>query len=126
MEKKQVIQKYAVCGRRLDHLQVPQFLLEDCADHSIPCRIYVTQPRRVAASSVAEYVARSRGWDLGRVVGYQIGGNRDCISDECLIRFVTPGVLFRQVLLGIRTKEVRFSGSNVLTSSGARRKFNPQ
>lgn len=37
-----------------------------------PCRILVTQPRRVAAVSVAHRVAEERGEQLGDTVGYQI------------------------------------------------------
>ena len=39
--------------------------------------ILVTQPRRVAATSLARRVASDRGVDLGTEVGYKIGGRSD-------------------------------------------------
>ena len=35
-------------------VQVPQFILEDCAEKKIPVNIIVTQPRKIAAKSVAQ------------------------------------------------------------------------
>jgi hypothetical protein len=34
--------------------QVPQYILEDAVRRGVPCRIACTQPRRLAASSVAK------------------------------------------------------------------------
>lgn len=44
-------------------MQVPQFLLEDAilSGHGSSCHVIVTQPRRIAAISVAERVAAERG-----------------------------------------------------------------
>lgn len=52
--------------------QVPQYILNDATRRNKPCRIIVTQPRRVAAVSVAHRVAEERGEPLGETVGYQI------------------------------------------------------
>lgn len=52
--------------------QVPQMILDDAKGKRRPCNVIVTQPRRIAARSVAERVARERGWELGTVVGYQV------------------------------------------------------
>jgi len=57
------------CGKST---QVPQFLLEDCATN----RIVVTQPRRLAARSLAERVASERGSTLGRTVGYAVSRDK--------------------------------------------------
>ncbi|CAG0922779.1 unnamed protein product, partial [Notodromas monacha] len=76
---------------------VPQFILDDCMLRDVPCRIFVTQPRRMACMTLAEHVCRCRGWPLGKMVGYQVGGDKSNISDESLIRFVTPGLLLRQI-----------------------------
>lgn len=48
-------------------LQVPQFLLEDAilSGNGSSCSVIVTQPRRIAAISVAERVAAERG-DIGK------------------------------------------------------------
>lgn len=49
--------------------QVPQYILEDSTD---VCRIVMTQPRRVAAESIAERIAKERGEQLGDAIGYQM------------------------------------------------------
>lgn len=52
--------------------QIPQFLLDDCCHSREPCRIFCTQPRRLAAIAVAERVAAERGETVGGTVGYHI------------------------------------------------------
>eukprot|EP00438_Fugacium_kawagutii_P016930 Skav234510 [mRNA] locus=scaffold2162:46378:50425:- [translate_table: standard] len=56
--------------------QLPQFLLDDARSSgaSDPPRIVVTQPRRIAAISVAERVAWERRSRLGDTVGYSVHG----------------------------------------------------
>lgn len=80
--------------------QVPQFLVEDgFGDKTSPLfkgRVAVTQPRRVAAVSCAERVAYEMGCKLGGVVGYHIRHKRR-FGDETKVKFVTDGVLLREV-----------------------------
>nr|KAG5703112.1 hypothetical protein BaRGS_012174 [Batillaria attramentaria] len=52
--------------------QVPQMILDDCYSKNQQCRILCTQPRRIAALSVAERVAAERAERIGQTVGYQI------------------------------------------------------
>lgn len=52
--------------------QIPQMILDDAKANRRPCNIIVTQPRRIAARSIAERVANERNWPLGSVVGYQV------------------------------------------------------
>ncbi|KAH8345167.1 hypothetical protein KR059_007291, partial [Drosophila kikkawai] len=52
--------------------QVPQYILESAAQHRLPVKIVVSQPRRIAATTVAERIAHERGEVLGSTVGYQI------------------------------------------------------
>lgn len=52
--------------------QIPQMILDDAKEKKRVCNIAVTQPRRIAARSIAERVSRERGWELGSVVGYQV------------------------------------------------------
>lgn len=47
-------------------------ILDDAFKTKKPCKIVVTQPRRIAAKSIADRVAQERGWDLGSIVGYQV------------------------------------------------------
>lgn len=53
-----------------------------------------TQPRRVAAVSVAKRVAEEYGCSLGEQVGYSIRFE-DCTSRETIIKYMTDGMLMR-------------------------------
>ena len=53
-------------------LKVPQFILDQHAKEKRRVNILVTQPRKIAASSVARRVCQERGWSLGGLVGYQV------------------------------------------------------
>ncbi|KAL7859617.1 hypothetical protein SRHO_G00147640 [Serrasalmus rhombeus] len=66
------------CGKST---QIPQYLLEAgwAAEGKV---IGVTQPRRVAATSVANRVAEERGALLGHEVGYTIRFD-DCFRSSC-------------------------------------------
>jgi len=57
-----------------------------------------TQPRRVAAMSVAKRVSEEVGCRLGAEVGYTIRFE-DCTSPETKIKYMTDGMLQREVLL---------------------------
>lgn len=52
--------------------QVAQFILDHYARHSQFCNIIVTQPRRIAAISIARRVCSERNWVLGGICGYQV------------------------------------------------------
>jgi len=56
-----------------------------------------TQPRRVAAVSVAKRVAEEFGCELGKEVGYSIRFE-DCTSKATRIKYMTDGVLLRESL----------------------------
>lgn len=75
--------------------QVPQILL----DHKLlgAGEVVVLQPRRLATRMLAARVAEERGERPGGEVGYQIRFDR-VVSEETKIRFVTEGVLLRQLL----------------------------
>ena len=76
--------------------QMPQYLAE--AGYTAHGRIGVTQPRRVAAMSVAKRVAEEFGCRLGQEVGYTIRFE-DCTSPETAIKFMTDGMLLRECLV---------------------------
>ncbi|XP_058102259.1 probable pre-mRNA-splicing factor ATP-dependent RNA helicase DEAH4 isoform X1 [Magnolia sinica] len=59
--------------------------------------IAVTQPRRVAAVSVARRVAHELGVQLGEEVGYAIRFE-DRTSDKTIIKYLTDGCLLRESL----------------------------
>jgi len=52
--------------------QVPQYILDHYAANNRYCNIVVTQPRRIAAMSIARRVCAERRWQLGRICGYQV------------------------------------------------------
>ena len=60
--------------------QVPQYILDHYADMGKYCNIIVTQPRRIAAMSIAKRVCSERKWDLGTICGYQVSQYIDLIS----------------------------------------------
>ncbi|KAH8163915.1 hypothetical protein CIB48_g4323 [Xylaria polymorpha] len=77
--------------------QIPQFLEHAgwCADGKL---IGVTQPRRVAATTVAIRVAEEFGCELGKEVGYSIRFE-DVTSAATRIKFLTDGLLIREALV---------------------------
>ncbi|KAI5928303.1 P-loop containing nucleoside triphosphate hydrolase protein [Camillea tinctor] len=77
--------------------QIPQFLEHAgwCSDGKI---IGVTQPRRVAATTVAVRVAEEFGCELGKEVGYSIRFE-DVTSASTRIKFLTDGLLIREALV---------------------------
>jgi len=75
--------------------QVPQYLYE--AGYHKKGIIGCTQPRRVAAMSVAARVADEMGSKLGHTVGYSIRFE-DCTSDSTKVKYMTDGMLLREFL----------------------------
>ncbi|XP_048787874.1 3'-5' RNA helicase YTHDC2-like isoform X3 [Lagopus muta] len=79
--------------------QIPQFLLDDCYENGIPCRMFCTQPRRLAVIAVAERVAAERREKVGQTVGYQIR-LESRVSPRTLLTFCTNGILLRTLMAG--------------------------
>lgn len=75
--------------------QIPQYLYE--AGYGERGMIGCTQPRRVAAMSVAARVAHEMNVKLGREVGYSIRFE-DCTSEKTSIKYMTDGMLLREFL----------------------------
>ena len=61
-------------------------------------KIGCTQPRRVAAISVARRVAQEMGVKVGDEIGYSIRFE-DCTSPKTIIKYMTDGMLLREALL---------------------------
>lgn len=79
--------------------QVPQILLDDaikCGDGA-DCNILCTQPRRIAATSVAARVAAERGERLGESVGYHVRFDAKLPRPHGSITFCTTGILLAQI-----------------------------
>jgi pre-mRNA-splicing factor ATP-dependent RNA helicase DHX16 len=76
--------------------QLPQYLYEAgyCKNG---VKVGCTQPRRVAAMSVATRVAEEMGVKLGNEVGYAIRFE-DATSDKTALKYMTDGMLLREFL----------------------------
>lgn len=77
--------------------QLPQYLHEAGYTKG-GMKIGVTQPRRVAAMSVAQRVSEEMGSKLGNEVGYAIRFE-DCTSDKTLIKYMTDGHLLKEIMI---------------------------
>uniref|UniRef100_T1J1A2 RNA helicase n=1 Tax=Strigamia maritima TaxID=126957 RepID=T1J1A2_STRMM len=76
--------------------QIPQYLHEAGYTKN-GLKIGCTQPRRVAAMSVASRVAVEMNVKLGNEVGYSIRFE-DCTSERTIIKYMTDGMLLREFL----------------------------
>ncbi|KAK2071871.1 hypothetical protein P8C59_006261 [Phyllachora maydis] len=75
--------------------QIPQYVLYDELPHLNKKLIACTQPRRVAAMSVAQRVANELDVELGEEVGYSIRfENRT--GPQTLLKYMTDGQLLRE------------------------------
>ncbi|KMZ68149.1 ATP-dependent RNA helicase [Zostera marina] len=70
--------------------QIPQYLHE--AGFTERGKVGCTQPRRVAAMSVAARVSQEMGIKLGHEVGYSIRFE-DCTSDKTVVKYMTDGIV---------------------------------
>lgn len=76
--------------------QIPQYLHEEGFTDGGK-KIGCTQPRRVAAMSIAARVAQEMGVKLGNEVGYSIRFE-DCTSERTVLKYMTDGTLHREFL----------------------------
>ncbi|KAL1971470.1 hypothetical protein VTN31DRAFT_2091 [Thermomyces dupontii] len=77
--------------------QIPQFVLYDDLPHLNNKMIACTQPRRVAAMSVAQRVAAEMDVKLGEEVGYSIRFE-DMTSSKTILKYMTDGMLLREAM----------------------------
>ena len=76
--------------------QIPQFLLEQLAIPGVKS-IACTQPRRVAAMSIAKRVSEEMDVNLGEQVGYTIRFE-DLSNSNTILKFMTDGMLLREAM----------------------------
>ncbi len=74
--------------------RLPVFLYE--ADYAASGVIGITEPRRIAVTSVARYVCEQQGGQLGDVVGYQVRFDNQSEVNTPL-KFMTDGILLREL-----------------------------
>lgn len=79
--------------------QIPQMILDDYIDRGegANCNIICTQPRRLAAMSVADRVAKERGETLGKSIGYHVRFDSKLPQPDGSITFCTTGVFLKQL-----------------------------
>ncbi|ROV95065.1 hypothetical protein VSDG_05850 [Cytospora chrysosperma] len=77
--------------------QIPQYVLYDELPQFTGKLIACTQPRRVAATSVAQRVADELDVKLGEEVGYSVRFD-NCTSDKTLLKYMTDGQLLRECM----------------------------
>ncbi|AFN84055.1 HrpA-like helicase [Encephalitozoon romaleae SJ-2008] len=89
LEKSQVllIEGNTGCGKTT---KIPKYLLKKYE------RIVCTQPRRIAAISIAKKVARDMNVKLGEEVGYSIRFD-DRSSSKTRLKYATDGILIREI-----------------------------
>ncbi|WVR06931.1 hypothetical protein IAU60_003967 [Kwoniella sp. DSM 27419] len=98
------------CGKST---QLPSFLLEDQLSKGRPCKIYVTEPRRISAISLAQRVSQELGDSPGAVgsnsslVGYSIRLEAK-VSAATRLAFVTNGIALRMLESGSAGKGTAF------------------
>lgn len=77
--------------------QIAQFVADAGFAKPATAMVAVTQPRRVAAMSVARRVADEMDVTLGDQVGYSIRFE-ECSSPKTVIKFMTDGMLLREAM----------------------------
>ncbi|KAI9343732.1 DEAD/DEAH box helicase [Zopfochytrium polystomum] len=82
-------------GKTTPPQKSPQFLYQ--AGYGKNGIIAITQPRRVAASSIARRVSEEMGVELGGTVGYSVRFD-DCTSSATRVKYMTDGMLLRELL----------------------------
>lgn len=82
--------------------QIPQFLYErgfGNKNSPFPGQIGITQPRRVAAISMAYRVAEELNIGIGKdkEISYQIRYDTKTVGDSNIIKFMTDGILLKEI-----------------------------
>jgi HrpA-like RNA helicase len=79
--------------------QVPQIILEDAIErgHGADVNILCTQPRRIAATSLARRVSSERNEDVGDTVGYVIRFDNKLPQSSGTITYCTIGALLARL-----------------------------
>ncbi|KAF3916879.1 hypothetical protein ABW20_dc0110426 [Dactylellina cionopaga] len=96
------------CGKST---QLPAYILEECLAAGQSCRIFVTEPRRISAISLAKRVCEElgeSGHDLGThrsLVGYSIRLEGKFTSKTRLI-YATTGIVMRMLERGNNLREI--------------------
>ncbi|TCD71529.1 hypothetical protein EIP91_008910 [Steccherinum ochraceum] len=79
--------------------QIPQLVLDEWTQRGdgAKCNIICTQPRRIAAISVAGRVAAERGETVGKSIGYQVRFEAKTPERNGSVTFCTTGVFLKRM-----------------------------
>ena len=81
--------------------QIPQIILDDMIERGegARCNIVCTQPRRIAAISVADRVAKERSETVGRgsCIGYQVRFEHNLPDEHGSVTFCTTGIFLKRM-----------------------------
>ena len=97
--------------------QIPQLILDEYIGNGkgAYCNIVCTQPRRIAAISVADRVANERGEALGKgSVGYQVRFEAKLPEEHGSITFCTTGILLRRMQSALAFDDIEHGSSRSL------------
>jgi ATP-dependent RNA helicase TDRD9 len=81
--------------------QVPQYILNDCNRQNKACNILVSQPRKIAAITIAQRVSLERNTRVGEEIGYQVGLDKLANDSEdavTSITYCTTGVILAKLI----------------------------
>ncbi|TFJ87523.1 hypothetical protein NSK_000874 [Nannochloropsis salina CCMP1776] len=85
--------------------QIPQFLVDAGYTRDGYC-VACTQPRRVAAMSIAKRVSEEMDVTMGEEVGYTIRFE-DCSGPKTVLKFLTDGMLLREAMFDPMLKKYK-------------------
>ncbi|RDB28425.1 ATP-dependent RNA helicase DHX36 [Hypsizygus marmoreus] len=79
--------------------QIPQLILDAYIERGegANCNIVCTQPRRLAAISVADRVAKERGETVGKSIGYQVRFEAKVPEEHGCVTFCTTGMFLKRL-----------------------------
>ena len=95
--------------------QIPQLILDDCIDRGEgpACNIICTQPRRLAAITVAQRVAKERGEQLGSSIGYQVRFESRLPEERGSVTFCTTGIFLKRMQSALDTSGTSTQGHSL-------------
>lgn len=85
--------------------QIPQFLIESVHKGK---KIAVTQPRRVAAISLAGRVAAEYGCIIGDEVGYSVRFDNRTHDKKTKLKYLTDGMLLRELMMDKKLSQYEY------------------
>ena len=90
--------------------QIPQYILDAAIEdgQGSACRMVCTQPRRIAATSVAKRVAEERGEEVGESTGYSVRMQSRAPRKYGSIEFCTTGVLLKRLQRSSHLQDIKY------------------